>query len=471
MLHHHAFAAFQFIIRRCGAHEHGLAHHALELLEFQRAVVHGAGQSEAILHQVLLAAAIPAVHGAHLAHRHVALIDDHEEVLREIIQQAEGALSGGSFVEIGAVVLDPRAIAQLAHHLQVVVHPLFQPFRFQVFADLFEEGDLLHHIVLDCMDGAVHGIAAGDENVGRVDGETVRCLYRLSVLCIEPFQAFDLVAPEVDAYTFIGVGQVHLHHIATHPEIAAAGFHVLPAVQRAHQLVQQFVAGDLLPLRDIDDGLVELRRIADAVDATDAGHHDDIATPAKQGTGGAQPQFLDLVVDREVFLDVGVRCREVGLGLVVVVVADEILHAVVREEVFELAVELRRERLVVAQDQRRAVHLGDHVGHGEGLSGAGNAEQGLGRNAVLEALHELFDGFGLVAGGLEFGDEFEGHWTDLGGAVRSYPVAVPMTLLKFAAAKPHYHVRSPARSCLVRPLHHRLCRTREHHPRHRAAGR
>jgi hypothetical protein len=58
---------------------------------------------------------------------------------------------------------------------------------------------------------------------------------------------------------------------------------------------------------------------------------------------------VDLFVDLAFLLDVGVRARDIGLGLVVVVVADEILDRVVREEALELAVELRGQRLVRAR--------------------------------------------------------------------------------------------------------------------------
>jgi hypothetical protein len=61
---------------------------------------------------------------------------------------------------------------------------------------------------------------------------------------------------------------------------------------------------------------------------------------------------VDLLVDRGVLLDVGVGARDVGLGLVVVVVGDEVLDRVVGEELAQLAVELRGQRLVRRQDQR-----------------------------------------------------------------------------------------------------------------------
>jgi len=120
----------------------------------------------------------------------------------------------------------------------------------------------------------------------------------------------------------------------------------------------------------------------------------------------------DLVVDRGFLLNVGVRLRDVGLGLVVVVVRDEVLDGVPREEGLELLVELRGERLVVRQHQRRPVGLRDHRRHGEGLARSRDAQQHLVLVAALEAAHELVDRARLVALGLEVAHQLE---TGVGG--------------------------------------------------------
>ncbi len=86
--------------------------------------------------------------------------------------------------------------------------------------------------------------------------------------------------------------------------------------------------------------------------------HDTLATMMTSSrltsaTGGGEAQAVDVLVDRGVFLDVDVALRDVRFGLVVVVVADEVVDGVVREEALELLVELGRERLVVREDERR----------------------------------------------------------------------------------------------------------------------
>ena len=85
----------------------------------------------------------------------------------------------------------------------------------------------------------------------------------------------------------------------------------------------------------------------------------------------AQP--VDLLVDRRVLLDVEVLGRDVGLGLVVVVVGDEVLDRVVGEERAELVAQLRGQRLVVGDDERRALHALDDARHRHRLAGAGGA--------------------------------------------------------------------------------------------------
>ena len=148
---------------------------------------------------------------------------------------------------------------------------------------------------------------------------------------------------------------------------------------------------------------------AQAEDAADRRHDDDVA-PRQQRRGGGVAETVDLVVDRRVLLDVRVRGRDVGLGLVVVVVADEVLDRRARQQLAELVAELGRERLVVRDDQRRAFRLGDHARHGEGLARAGDAEERLEALAAPQALRQLADRPRLVARRLVgLGDLVEGR--------------------------------------------------------------
>ena len=69
-------------------------------------------------------------------------------------------------------------------------------------------------------------------------------------------------------------------------------------------------------------------------------------------------QTVDVVVDGRVLLDVEVLGRDIGLRLVVVVIAHEVLDRVLREELLELVAELRGKRLIMRDHQRRALESG-----------------------------------------------------------------------------------------------------------------
>ncbi len=116
---------------------------------------------------------------------------------------------------------------------------------------------------------------------------------------------------------------------------------------------------------------------------------------------------VDLLVHHRVLLDIGIGARDIGFRLVVVVVGDEILDRVIGKEPLHLGIKLGGQRLVGRQHQGRPALLGDHMGHGEGLARAGDAEQHLVAVLGLDAADQLVDGMRLVAGRLVFRGEFE----------------------------------------------------------------
>ena len=177
-------------------------------------------------------------------------------------------------------------------------------------------------------------------------------------------------------------------------------------------VLQRHEVGDQRALRDLAAAL-QLeghRRIGlDRADAVDARHRgdDDHVVALEQRARRRVAHAVDLLVDGGFLLDIGVGARHVGFRLVVVVVADEILDRVVREEALELAIELGGERLVGRENQRRALRPLDHLRHGVGFARAGDAEEHLGALAFLHALHQDLDRLRLVALRLEGRDEVE----------------------------------------------------------------
>ena len=110
-------------------------------------------------------------------------------------------------------------------------------------------------------------------------------------------------------------------------------------------------------------------------------------------------QLVDIVVDGRILLDIGIRSGHIGFRLVVVVIADEILHGIVREKLAEFVVQLGGQRLVGRQYQRGAPACGDDIGHAEGLAGTGDAKQHLGRHTGADIGDKPVNGLRLIAHG------------------------------------------------------------------------
>jgi len=185
-----------------------------------------------------------------------------------------------------------------------------------------------------------------------------------------------VVPEEFDAEAVLRVGRHHVDDVAPHPEAARLQLVVVAVIDVVHEALEERIAPELAPLPNRYAQLSEVLGRAEAVDAGDA-RDDDHVAPADERACGRYPEALDLLVARRVLLDVGVARGNVGLGLVEVVVADEVLDRILREEALELRVELGRQCLVVADDEHRPLAPRDDVRHGEGLARTGNPDERL----------------------------------------------------------------------------------------------
>ena len=108
-------------------------------------------------------------------------------------------------------------------------------------------------------------------------------------------------------------------------------------------------------------------------------------------------QLINLIVDRRILLNVGIRLGDVRLGLIEVVVADKVADVVVGEKRLELARELCGEGLVVRDDEGRTLNALDDLCHRVGLARARRSEQHLCRHTVLDAAGKIGNRLRLIA--------------------------------------------------------------------------
>jgi hypothetical protein len=214
---------------------------------------------------------------------------------------------------------------------------------------------------------------------------------------VEVRDRLDEIAEERDAIRRLRVRRLHLDDVSLHAKAAAAEQRVVTDVLDVDELAQHQVA--ILLLADVHehDALLVLLRRAQAVDARDGSDDDDVA-PREEVRRRRVTQSIDVVVPRRVLLDVEIRLRDVRLGLVVVVVRDEVLDGVRGEELAKLIAELGRQRLVVRDHERGLPDLLDRPRHRRRLAGPGRPDQGLVALAPGEAFRQRRDRLRLVAG-------------------------------------------------------------------------
>ena len=354
--------------------------HRVPFLEAQRAVVHAGGQAEAVFGERRLAAEVAAVHAADLRHGDVAFVGEDQRVVGHVFEQRRRRLAGLAAGEIARIVLDAGAGAGRLHHLEVEGGALLQPLRFQQAALVVELVEPQLQLDLDRLDRLLQRRARRHIVRVGVDLDEFEVVLLVAGERIELVDVLDLVAEQVDApgAVFV-VRREDVDDVAAHAEGAAGEIGLGALVLQGDEVGDQLALVDALALLQREGHRrVGLDR-ADTVDARHRGDDDDVVA-LEQRARRRVAHAVDLLVDRGFLLDVGVGARDVGFRLVVVVIGDEILDRVVGEEALELAVELRGQRLVRREDEGRALRRLDHLGHGEGLAGAGDAEQHLVRS-------------------------------------------------------------------------------------------
>ena len=83
----------------CSRNKQHLVDLLLEFLEKEGPVVERGREAEAVFHEVGLARAVASAHAADLRDRDVALVDEEQEILREIVEEAVRGGSGRAACE------------------------------------------------------------------------------------------------------------------------------------------------------------------------------------------------------------------------------------------------------------------------------------------------------------------------------------------------------------------------------------
>ena len=191
-----------------------------------------------------------------------------------------------------------------------------------------------------------------------------------TTLWVKGSDTLDLIIPEGNAirHTIEAFdSREDVYRIPLDTEVARLERDAVIDIVVEYEVTLELVLAIALPILEADNLLLEGLRVCHTIETGYRRDHDHILSPREQRGCRPESKLLDLGIDRHILLYVGIGGSDIGLGLVVVVVGDEVLHSVIGEEGLELGVELRCQGLVVAQYERGLFDLSDDVGCRKGL--------------------------------------------------------------------------------------------------------
>ena len=310
----------------------------LKLFKLERTVIERRRQAETVLHQRLFARPVPAVHTADLRDRDVGLIDDQQTIGRQVVKQRRRRFARPAARQIARVVFNPRAVAQLVHHFEVELRTLAQTLLFQQLVVLQQSLTPLRQFNFNLFHRLDDTLARGDVVGFGINGEARDRRLNMTGQRIEQRQALNFLIEQLNAQRdIVRLRREDINHLAAHAEGTALEGLIVAGVLQLGQAAQNSALVDNHADRQMQHHFQIQIRIAQTVDSGDRGHHHHVAT-LQQRFGRRQTHLFNMFVHRRIFLDEGVRAWHVGFRLVVVVVRDEILHRVLREELFHFAV-------------------------------------------------------------------------------------------------------------------------------------
>jgi len=113
------------------------------------------------------------------------------------------------------------------------------------------------------------------------------------------------------------------------------------------------------------------------------------------------PHLVDLLIDRGILLDIGIRLRDICFRLVIVVVTYEIFNCIVWEKVFELPVELGSQGLIRGNNKGGPLASCHRVCYGKRLSRACYAKQYLMSEPLLHPFRKGVNSMPLITFGFK----------------------------------------------------------------------
>ncbi len=153
-------------------------------------------------------------------------------------------------------------------------------------------------------------------------------------------QGLDLIVEKLNANGKLGMFRgENINRVTTHPKTTANELHVVAAILHPHELSDDLAQRQLVARAQAQDHGVVVGGVSNAVDTRNRSHNNRVTT-FEQRFGCREPHLLDMFIDGGVFLDKKITLRNIGLGLVIVVIRNKVLHRILGKEFAHFRVQL-----------------------------------------------------------------------------------------------------------------------------------
>ena len=122
---------------------------------------------------------------------------------------------------------------------------------------------------------------------------------------------------------------------------------------------------------------VELRRVPDTIDTRYRRNYKNISSTREQTCSSREPQFLYLLINTQIFLNISPCGSYIGFGLIIIIIRDKILYSIIRKKFFKLHKKLSRQSFIMSQNNRWSLDILYQISNSKGLPRARYPKQSL----------------------------------------------------------------------------------------------
>ena len=187
---------------------------------------------------------------------------------------------------------------------------------------------------------------------------------------------FYRIAKKFYPYNSRLIAQVDINHIAPDTELSPFKINIIPLILHINKPGYYLIPSNSHPSLYLKRHLPVLFRHPYAVYARYT-RHDYYIITRKQRSCGRKPKPINILIYGGILRYICICLRKIAFRLIIVIVADKILHRIIGEEFLEFVVELRRKCLVMGYYKHRPLPSGYCIGYSESLSRTCNAKQCL----------------------------------------------------------------------------------------------